>query len=289
MLLPDVTPGHTSAQRPAYHPPMSTLRTLQDSLGDFGRSGAQWSVSWWHVVKVGALILVLALSPSTYDRANRSALARHVVLGTAPLLPWFALLSAVVSVVLIRIVVVTALSYGLSQYALEMVVRVLVLELIPLTAALFVALRSTVPSGAELIRMHRRGAFEAMQREGIDPLRHELLPRVLAGIFAVQMLAAVSCLIAMVLAYFAVYGFTLGAFAGFTRTLGQIFNPSVALIFTLKTLFFSLAVALIPVAAFLRGQRPTSGARVSPELESLVRLFTAILLIEVVSLVGNYH
>ena len=273
---------------------MATLRSLQDSLGDLGRSGVRsslgWSVTWWHVLQVGALILVLALSPSTYDRANRHALARHVYLGTAPMLPWFGLLSAVVSVVLIRIVVVTAQSYGLSQYALEMVVRVLVLELIPLTAALFVALRSTVPSGAELIRMHRRGEFEALLRAGIDPLRHELLPRVVAGIFAVLMLAAMSCLIAMVLTYFAVYGFTFAAFAGFTRTLGQIFHPGVALIFALKTLFFSLAVALIPIAAFLRGRQPSaSGARVSPELESLVRLFTAILLIEAASLMGNYH
>ena len=43
--------------------------------------------------------------------------------------------------------VVTALSYGLSRYALEMVVRVLVLELIPLSAALFAALRSRMPAG----------------------------------------------------------------------------------------------------------------------------------------------
>ena len=77
---------------PAYHPRMpkqsSTLRSLQDSLGAIGRSGARslidsslvWSVSWWHVVKVGALILVLALSPSTYNRSNRSALARQLYL-----------------------------------------------------------------------------------------------------------------------------------------------------------------------------------------------------------------
>jgi phospholipid/cholesterol/gamma-HCH transport system permease protein len=47
-----------------------------------------------------------------------------------------------VSLVVIHIVVVTAASYGLSQYALEMVVRVLVLELIPLVAALFVAVNA---------------------------------------------------------------------------------------------------------------------------------------------------
>ena len=273
------------------HKPTSSLRSLQDGLGEIGRSGLRvsmgWSVSWWHVVRVGALILVLALSPSTYSRANRAALARHLYVGTAPMLPWFAMLAALISVVLIRIVIVTAQSYGLSQYALEMMVRVLVLELIPLAAALFVALRNTVPSGAELIRMHARGEFEALHGTGTDPLRHELLPRVIAGIFAVLMLAAVSCLIAMVLAYLAVYGFTLAGLPGFTHTLGHIFNPGVTLIFALKTLFFSFAVALIPVAAFLRGRTVTQ--RASPELDSLVRLFAAILLIEAVSLMGNYY
>ena len=51
-------------------------------------------------------------------------------------------------------------------------------------------------------------------------------------------------------------------------------------------MFFALAVALIPVAAFLRAARAVGQ---SPELDSLVRLFAAILVIEVVSLLGNYH
>jgi phospholipid/cholesterol/gamma-HCH transport system permease protein len=108
-------------------------------------------------------------------------MARHVYLGTAPLLPWFTVLCALVSLVVIRIVVVTAASYGLSQYALEMVVRVLVLELIPLTAALFVALRCTLPAGAELATLRRRGRLGTPARaQGVDPLA-EVLPRVLAG------------------------------------------------------------------------------------------------------------
>jgi phospholipid/cholesterol/gamma-HCH transport system permease protein len=284
-----------------YHPAMVPTRTWQAVLGEVGRgagrAGARWSVSWWQVLHTGALLGVLALSPSSYERENRAALARHLYLGTVPVLPWFVALTTLISLVLIRIVVVTALSYGLSQYALQLVVRVLVLELIPLGAALFVAMRCTLPSATELTRLRARGGFEAMQRAGIDPIRRELLPRVVAGSFAVVMLALVSCLLAMALTYLSVYGFRTSAFAGFTRTLGQIFNPGVALIFVLKTLFFSLAVALIPVAAALRGAgtetspsaSPSAGTSTSAELHSLVRLFSVILLIEVASLMGNYH
>ena len=45
----------------------------------------------------------------------------------------------------------TAYSYGLSQYALGVLVRTLVLELIPLYAAMFVAVRYAMP-GAQRIR-----------------------------------------------------------------------------------------------------------------------------------------
>ena len=83
------------------------------------------------------------------------------MLGTAPNLLWFCVLSALISLVIIRIVVVTALSYGLSGYALEMVVRVLVLELIPLTASLFVALRSTLPAGVEFAQRRLAAATAA--------------------------------------------------------------------------------------------------------------------------------
>jgi phospholipid/cholesterol/gamma-HCH transport system permease protein len=282
---------------PAYHPRMQkpglTLRSLQEGLGEFGRaSGASslvgWGWSWWHVVKLGAMTLVLALSPSSYAHANRRALARHLYVGTAPVLPWFVLFSALVSVVLIRIVIVTAISYGLSQYALDIVIRVLVLELIPLTAALFVAVQVTVPGGAELIRLRGRGELQMQARLGGDPLRFELMPRVVAGIFAVPMLAAVSCLIATLIAYAAVYGFTVGGAGIFTRTMGRIFEPGVAIVLTLKTLFFSLAVALIPVAAFLSSERHEAHAG-SPELQSMVRLFALILVIEVVALMSNYY
>ena len=66
------------------------------------------------------------------------ALAADIAPASQQAVLQFTVFSSLLGLVLIRIVVVTALSYGLSQYAVEMVVRVLVLELIPLGAALFV-------------------------------------------------------------------------------------------------------------------------------------------------------
>ncbi|GAC1528730.1 MAG: hypothetical protein NVS2B4_06790 [Ramlibacter sp.] len=243
----------------------------------------------WAGLNLGAILMVLALSPSSYRNAPlRTALARHSWLDTAPILPGFSMLSALLTVVITRIVLVTARSYGLSQYALEMVVRVLVLELIPLTAALFVALRCTIPNGAALAEMRRHGHDDDLRRRGRDPMVEEVLPRVLAGAFSTVTLAALSCGLATVLAYLAVYGATVAGLPAYTRMFGHVFTPSVSLIFLLKTVFFSAAVAIIPVATGAE-QPGRPGSREHAALQGLVRVFAVLLLLEAGSLVGNYY
>jgi phospholipid/cholesterol/gamma-HCH transport system permease protein len=253
-----------------------------------------WLVGWWRLLHFAVLMLSLALYPSSYGRHHRKALACQIVSATAPNLAWYGVLCSLVSLVLIRIVVVTSQSYGLTRYALEMVVRVLVLELIPVTAAAFVALRTTLP-----------GALEFAQRRPIPPsvaqaavpaavvasgaeLRKDFFPRVAAGIFSVWMLAAVSCVLALMLTYWSLYGFTPWALPGYTRVVGQVFSPAVALILVLKIGFFSLAVGLIPMASSFYSGASYFG-KVTHGLHDMLRLFGVILLIEVASLMGNYY
>jgi phospholipid/cholesterol/gamma-HCH transport system permease protein len=149
----------------------------------------RWFVGWWRVLRFAALMLTLAATPSSYREGRWSIVATHLVRGVGGALGWFTLIAALMTLVITRIVLVTAFSYGLSQYALEMVIRVLVLELIPLIAALFVAVRSALPAGGEITTMRRRGELDAQARAGRDPLQHELLPRALASLFLVALLA----------------------------------------------------------------------------------------------------
>jgi phospholipid/cholesterol/gamma-HCH transport system permease protein len=272
----------------SYHELMISVAPWRDLLARTNHSAKHWLAQWWKLLNFGAVLLLLALSPSSYKRADRVVLGRHVYNNTAPILTGFTLLCALISLVLTRIVITTALSYGLTQYALQVVIRVLVLELIPLTAALFVALRCTIPDGAELAELQARGDLNKLREQGINPIAREVLPRVIAGIFSTITLAVLSCVVALVVAYIAIYGFNLAGFAGYTRLFGQVFTPAVTLIFVMKTLLFSLAVSLIPMASALYGSA-VNNTRTSAEMRGLVRMFAIILLIEVLSLVGNYY
>ncbi|MDP3133524.1 MAG: ABC transporter permease, partial [Burkholderiaceae bacterium] len=68
------------------------------------------------------------------------------------------------------------------------------------------------------------------------------------------------------------------------------FNPAVTLIFVLKTCAFSVAVAVVPVAGL---SAPVvwcnPDALRALEMQGLVRMTGLLLLVEVVSLMGNYY
>ncbi len=254
---------------------------------DWGMVAVRVLRSWWYMIYLGAIAIVMALSFKTYSRANRIVTSRFLYTSTWQVLPWFTVLAALVSLVIIRIVVVTALSYGLSAYALEMVVRVLVLELIPLTAAMFVALRAGLAFNAGDALAVAAAASPGTSKRAQARLRQELVPQVIANAFAVLSLAMVSSVIVLVLAYVNVYGLSPWGVQDYTRTVGRIFNPAVTIGFIFKTVSFGLAVAVIPTAAILEMHR--YGLRSSSTVQpGAVRLLFMLLMIEAASLAIKY-
>jgi phospholipid/cholesterol/gamma-HCH transport system permease protein len=203
-----------------------------------------------------AKLCVRMFSLSTYQTSGVwAATERAIAERCLPALPSFLLLSSLLSLVIIRIVTVTAQSYGLSEFALEVLVRTLVLELLPLHSAIFVALRISLPA-----RMAYTDIAQAW-----------------AGLIASLLFTGLASLLAAALAYLMVYGLSPWGLESYIDAIGKIFTPAMSFIFLLKTLAFSLAVSLLP-----------AGLAKANELQAFTRLVALLLLIEVVSLIGNY-
>ena len=165
--------------------------------------------------------------------------------------------------------------------------RLLVLELVPLFVALFVGLRSGSAINTEVVLMHIRGDLDALQRAGADPMRHELVPRVVGGTVSVVSLTVTGCIIALSLAYIAVYGLSPWGLEDYTRALGQIFNPELLFGIFLKALLVGLAVAVIPIVTSLDAPREIRLAPIAV-MRGMVRLFLTLMLIEGASLAVKY-
>lgn len=264
-------------------PPNLSTRLRQDALTARLLQGASGG---WRALHFGALLLVMAASPSTYRPENRRRLATQVCQTCGQTAPPFALLSALLSLVLVHIVVVTAKSYGLSQFALSTVVRVLIVELLPLSAALFVALRAGAANNAEMAALRRKyPAHNHLQESAL--IEQLILPRVCASGVAVILLATISGGLALLLAYLGVYGFTPWGITNFTATVGQVFEPVIIMALGLKTLLFAIAVATIPASAGLENRHHQEADSVAV-LHGTVRLFAVLIIIEMLFLTVEF-
>jgi phospholipid/cholesterol/gamma-HCH transport system permease protein len=243
--------------------------------------------AWAGAARLALVLVAAATSAATYSSRLRTTALRQLYFTVGQVFLPFVLFSALLSIVITTITIDTAREFGLGTYALELVFRVLVLEMLPLLTAFFVALRSGSAIGTEVALMRVSGELDDMRAAGIDPVEREFLPRVLASAVSVLSLTIISVAMALVAAYFSMYGFSPWGFGEFTRSVALVFTPPQLAGFALKTLVFGVAVAVIPIAAGLGATRELKSAPVAV-LGGMVRLFFALGLIEVLSLAIEY-
>src|SRR3981189_2012104 len=127
-----------------------------------------WFRGWGTVARFAFAVAAAALSPSSYTPRMLTIATRQVYFTAWQALGGFLLFSALFTVLTVDITVGAARGFGLEGYALELVFRALVLEMLPLLTALMVALRSGAAISTEVALMHISGQLEAMRKEGID-------------------------------------------------------------------------------------------------------------------------
>ncbi len=247
---------------------------------------ATWRI-WRETLRFAGQATLTALTPGAYNSATRAVVLKQIYFTAWQILTGFTLFAALLSFVLIQIVVTTAAAYGMSAYALEISMRLLVLELLPLITALFVALRSGSAINTEVALMKIHGEVEALESAGVDTLRLEFMPRVIGGMISVLALTTLTCVLAVLLAYLAVYGVQTWSVPDFNRVMARVFDAPALAGMLLKSLAFGLAVTVIPVAEGLATPRKLFMAPISV-LRGMVRLFFALMLIEVAALAAKY-
>lgn len=239
------------------------------------------------MLRFGAIAIVTALSPSTYNQQARELAVRQVYYTAWQILPGYILVTALLSLLFIEVVNVSARKYGVERFSLELVLSVLVLELVPLMTAFFVALRSGAAIGAEIALMSVRGELEDKEEMG-NPLQDELVPRIAGAALGVASLTTLGCVVTIWIAYTVFYGFNSAGVDEFSRLVVNVFDGPELALFGLKCLLFGLAVALIPAATALEAERDVLQSLPAVVLAGLLKLLLAIVVIEVAALMVKY-
>jgi phospholipid/cholesterol/gamma-HCH transport system permease protein len=245
--------------------------------------------AWVHVFRFAAIAAAGVLSPSTYNKATRAVVQKQIYFTAWQILPGFAAFAALFSFLIIEIVGSTAHKYGLYEYALELIVRILVLEILPLMTALFIALRTGAAINTEVALMKIQNELDALQRIGIDPLHLELLPRVIGGTISVLALTAVNIVVAFWLTHLLLIDLHSWSLTpdDYTRMIARVLDVPALLVLWLKTLAFGFAVTVIPISEGLNTPQKLFHAPIAV-LRGMVRLFFALMLIEAAALAVVY-
>lgn len=214
-----------------------------------------------------AQIALAILTPRFHQPQLRQRTAQVFCCSAWQTLPSYLLACTLISAVLTRLVTVSAAGYGLSHLALEGILRVFVIEILPLAATLFVATRA--------VPLSLRHFAQA------DVRRHaalaDVLPCVLGNAMAVGVLAVFAGILSLVVAYLVVHGFSPWAMPAYTRLIGQVFDPVLSLVLLTKVVWFGVAVGIAPATAVLETRQTPANL----EMRIMVRLLFALLLVEV--------
>ncbi len=263
------------------------MNYLVVSIESLGAKITNWFAVAYGMFAFLASALRFLAHPSTWNRATYDVVIKQVYFTAIQILPVFLGYALVISWLMISIILSTARDFGLTGFATEMTIRVLILELLPFLTALFIALRSGSAINTEIALMQVNNELDALAHCQVPPMQFEFLPRLIGGVISVLTLAGLASLLTLCLAYGSIYGLNLAGFDAFTQTIAKIFNGAVVVGFFVKCILFGLAVTLIPVTAGLETPKKLFMVPVSV-LRGMMRVFFAIVAIEVVSLALQY-
>jgi phospholipid/cholesterol/gamma-HCH transport system permease protein len=263
------------------------MNFLAASIESLGAKVVGWFAVGYGIFAFLTQAVLLLLDRSTWNRATYDVVIKQVYFTAVQILPVFLGYVLVISWLLITIILSTARDFGLTGFANEMTIRVLVLELLPFLTALFIALRSGSAMNTEVALMRVNNELDALAHCKVPPMQLEFLPRLIGGVISVIALASLAGLLALLLAYLSMYGLTTAGFDPFTRTIAKIFDFRIVAGLIVKCTLFGLAVTLIPITAGLETPKKLFMVPVSV-LRGMMRVFFVIVVIEVVSLALKY-
>ena len=263
------------------------MNFLAASIESLGAKVVGWFTVGYGIFAFLTQAVLLLLDRSTWNRATYDVVIKQVYFTAVQILPVFLGYVLVISWLLITIILSTARDFGLTGFANEMTIRVLVLELLPFLTALFIALRSGSAMNTEVALMRVNNELDALAHCKVPPMQLEFLPRLIGGVISVIALASLAGLLALLLAYLSMYGLTTAGFDPFTRTIAKIFDFRIVAGLIVKCTLFGLAVTLIPITAGLETPKKLFMVPVSV-LRGMMRVFFVIVVIEVVSLALKY-
>ena len=239
--------------------------------------------SFYEALKFTFICLVHMVRPASYNPAMRMVLTKQIYFTAVTIIPLFMMMAFIFGSVIIGVVIVLATEYSLQGQIGSILITFVIDEFSPFFTALLIALRSGTAINTEIAVMNVNKELNTLREYNIDLIDYLFLPRIISGIISITSLSIIFALIMLSSGYI----FTLFYMNMDLHTYKYILINAIEVkdlvILLLKSIAFGFAIMLIPIYSGLKTGAAYTAIPISV-LNGMVKLFIAIFLIEVLSL-----
>ncbi len=223
----------------------------------------------------------------SYNSATRMVLVNQIYFTAVQILPLFITVSIIFGSLLIGIVFTLIKEFGLAEYLGSILMGFVVTELAPFITVLLIALRSSSAINAEIAVMKVNRELNTLALFNINVLDYLFVPRIINGMVSVVLLSSLFSILVLVsgmLFSLLIFGMGLDTY-GNTLLNSARFSDIVIMLF--KCMTFGFFITLIPIRFGLRASEELTSIPVAV-LNGMVKVFIAIVIIEVLSLILRF-
>ncbi len=224
----------------------------------------------------------------SYNSATQDILIKQIYFTAVQVLPLLFLIGTVFGTIIVALIVHFSLDYGLKDHIGTFIIRIILNEVAPLATVLLIALRSGAAINTEIAVMKVSNELNTLKAFNIDIIEYLFLPRIIAGIISLIMLASLLSIIMLLSGYIYLFFFLETGADLYIRSFIHAITINDFVLLFAKSLLFGFFATLVPIYSGLGSSMTYTGVPIAV-LNGMVKLIIAIMSIEVILLLIQYR
>jgi phospholipid/cholesterol/gamma-HCH transport system permease protein len=279
--LPSVLDSSITAYYTPFH---DAGKTMTAALESVGRTCLNMAKSFYDTLFFAITVILKIFDRRNYNSAVKMVLVNQIYFTSMQILPLFIGISIIFGSMVISIVFQVIKSMGLADYLGRILMGLVVTELSPFITVLLIALRSSSAINTEIAVMKVNNELKTLEAFNIDVINYLFLPRIINGVVSVVLLSSLFSILALtsgMLFSKLIFGMSVDVYTNVLLKSADFYDIVISLI---KCSTFGFFITLIPIRFGLQASSELTSIPVAV-LNGMVKVFIAIVLIEVLSLI----
>jgi phospholipid/cholesterol/gamma-HCH transport system permease protein len=256
---------------------------MVNAIETIGRSALNNFNSVRATLLFAAHIIMSLFNRRTYNSATRMVFINQFYFTSVQILPLFLLVAVIFGSMVNGIAFQVIKNLGLTDYLGRLLMGFVVIEIAPFVTVLLIALRSSSAINAEIAVMKVNRELNTLDMFNINIIDYLFVPRILTGILSMVLLSSLFSMVVLAIGLLVssvIFGTSVDDYVALLLQSASLKDIIIVLI---KCATFGFFITLIPISRGLNASEEELTSIPVAVLNGMVRVFMAIMVIEVLS------